>query len=305
MNRRSFLGQVALGSAFLTAAHARTASAAAAGGLHVKFVGMMGFVERSDRSLLVAVPGHPAFHHYMHVPFLMARAGSRIATALGMTHMPGVVGAAFDYELHRAGAGPFVFRCIDGADLDITTAAGPAVDNQATYLAQMHRIAPGKRLRGNLQRWSLASVTLHGGQLHNAVGHPDAGRVFAFGEYRQPLTDAALYQAPAATIRLAAGREARSFTVGAGEREELWVVNAAADGPETQDPRRLEHGRVLFEYLVDATPVIATCSEAEGWVTPKTELPCAEGSSASIAGGAARVYPPFSEVCYNGFFGRA
>ena len=37
----------------------------------------------------------------------------------------------------------------------------------------------------------------------------------------------------------------------------------------------LEHSEVLFDYLVDATPVVATCPEATGRIAPATELPFA------------------------------
>ena len=69
--------------------------------VNVRFVGMMTFVERADRSFLVATPGQHALHHMMHTPFLMARAGSPIAKAFGMKPAAGVVPAAFDTSLDR------------------------------------------------------------------------------------------------------------------------------------------------------------------------------------------------------------
>ncbi len=61
----------------------------------------------------------------------------------------------------------------------------------------------------------------------------------------------------------------------------------------------LEHSEVLFDYLVDATPVVATCADATGRIVPTTELPFATPTSASngiIASEAAM--PPWSEICF-------
>ena len=306
MNRRHFLGQVLLGSAAV-ASHLRApVHAKASGGLKLKFVGMMGFVERSDHSLLVSLPGNHRFGHVVHVPFMMARAGSRIASELGLTRMPGVIGTAFDYELAGASTAPFVFRCLDHTDLSIISAGHPvAVDNRATHLAQMHRIAPGKRLRANIRQSSHAAISLQGGRLVNASAHPDAGRVWSFGSYQQPLTDAVSYYSSDAKVRLESGTEARTFAVSEREFEELWIVSAAASRSDVPDPKRLEHGGVLFDYFEDATPITATCAEAEGWATTPSELPCSSGAVASLAGGVAREYPPFVDLCYGGFFGDA
>jgi hypothetical protein len=56
---------------------------------------------------------------------------------------------------------------------------------------------------------------------------------------------------------------------------------------------------VLFDYLVDATPVVATCPEATGRIAPSTEMPFSVPTSASngiIASSAA--VPPWSEICF-------
>src|SRR5690606_4734386 len=123
VNRRHFLGQFVLGSA--AAAYASSTIAAQTGkGLSVNFVGMMYYVRRSDGSLMVCVPGQHPLGHHQHVPFLMARAGSSIAAALGLVPMPGVVAGAFDNRLADVPAGTFVFRCLEGIDIDITTSDG-------------------------------------------------------------------------------------------------------------------------------------------------------------------------------------
>ncbi|MFM8535638.1 MAG: hypothetical protein ACKOEC_18965 [Acidimicrobiia bacterium] len=60
---------------------------------------MMTFLERSDRSFLVATPGQHGLHHMTHVPFLMARVNSPVAQALGLSAAHGVIPAAFDSQL--------------------------------------------------------------------------------------------------------------------------------------------------------------------------------------------------------------
>src|SRR5262245_9598112 len=122
MNRRDFVSRVALGTAAACATLARPAHAAPAGPpVNVRFVGMMTFVERADRSFLVATPGQHALHHMMHVPFLMSRAGSRIAKAFDMKPAAGVVPAAFDAALVGTNPSEFVYRNLANTSLDIVS----------------------------------------------------------------------------------------------------------------------------------------------------------------------------------------
>jgi hypothetical protein len=303
VNRRHFLGQFAFGSAVLAShIHRPLAAPERSGGLTVRFVGMMGFVERSDQSLLAALPGHPRMAHYSHASFLMARKGSPVASALGLSPMPGVVAGAFDQSLATSRPENFVFRCLDHAEIEIAERETVAVDNRATQLAQMHQIAPGKRLRSNLRQWSPAAIALYGGRLENAAAHPDAGKVWTFGSYSQRLTDAVTYHATHARLRFGIGTEVRSFTTTDRESAELWVVSAAAPRTELTDPRTLEHGAVVFEYLSDATPITAYCAEAEGRVV-STDLPCGAPSIASLSGGVATAMPPYVELCFMAIFG--
>jgi hypothetical protein len=269
------------------------------GGLKIKFVGMMGYISRSDGSMLVAMPGHHPSGHYGHVPFLMARAGSAVATALGMTAMPGVQPGAFDVDLVNATAGSFVYRCLDGTDIDIDSDGTGAVINNATQLAQMTTIAKGKRLRNDLRRWSAATLTLRGGRLDNSAAHPDAGKIWTFGSHRQPLTDATLFTTNSATVRLSAGARVLSYTAGAAETAELWVVSSTGPRTDIPDPKRLEHGAILFAYFADAEPVVATCEEAEGRITLATEIPCGSGT-ATTSRVAGTELPPYAELCYGG-----
>lgn len=300
MNRRRFLGQVVLGSTAASLVH-RPLTARTAGGLRIKFVGMMGYVTRSDQSLLIALPGESLMGQYTHVPFLMARAGSAVAKGLGLTAMPGVVAGAFDMELADAPADAFVFRCIDGADLEVTSPyRSRKVDNRATQLAQMQAIVPGKRLRSNLRRWAQATVSIEGGILENSAAHPDAGKVWSFGDYKQQLTDATIYSIASATIRLTVGSRVLSF-VADTDIADLWVVSSAGPRTDVPNPKRLEHSHLLFEYFADAAPVTATCEEAEGRITLATELPCAS-TVASTTGHAARMAPPFTDLCPGGLW---
>ena len=301
MNRRDFVSRVSLGAAGVCTGLASRASASTrTSGLNVRFVGMMGFIERSDRSFLVATPGQEAHGHFSHRPFLMARAGSKAALALGMTPAPNVVPGAFDITLTEARPADFVYRCLENTSLDIVSGSNARVDNQASEMAQMARIAPGRRVRGNIERWALTTMSLRGGRLENSAAHPDAGRVWAFGSYRQRLTDAVNYHADGeTTLRLTIGNEARTLKTGGGETSELWLISAATPHDGTLDPRRIEHSHVAFDYLVDARTVIAECPDATGREVPATELPCVHPSSAGlgVVASEGRV-PPWTDLCY-------
>jgi hypothetical protein len=228
----------------------------------------------------------------------MAPTGSKIAAALGLMAMPAVVAGAFDDQLADAPSGAFVFRCLDGCDMEIG-GVGP-VSNRATHLAQMHTITRGKRLRNDLRRWANATVELRGGVLDNSKAHPDAGKIWSFGTYQQPLTDATVYSASAATLRLASGAKVASYTPGPGEVADLWVVSSAGPRTDVADPKRLPHVEVLFQYFADAETLVPTCAEAEGRITLATELPCATGASASRTVRASATMPPFVDLCAGG-----
>ncbi len=302
MNRRAFVSRVSLGGvAVACTGFGRPAQAATANQVNVRFVGMMTFIERADRSFLVATPGQHAMHHMMHTPFLMARAGSPIAKAFGMTPAAGVIPAAFDTALIGTNPAGFVYRSLANTALDVVSGTTDAVANHADEMALMNRIAPNKRVRGNVEKWASSTVSLRGGSIGNSEGHPDAHKVWAFGAYKQRLTDAVNYTngGAATTIRLTSATEAATFTAAAGEATELWVFSAAQPGESVGEPTMLEHSEVLFDYLVDATPVVATCPEATGRIAPATELPFVHPTSASngiIASSASM--PPWSEICF-------
>lgn len=306
MNRRQFVSRVSLGAAaactqFSTPAQATPRS----GRTTIRFVGMMGFIERLDRSFLVATPGEHAFKHMTHVPFLMARAGSGIASAFDFKAVRGVVPAAFDTALIDTRPEDFVFRSLVNTSVDVVSGSHSHVDNQASQMAQMNRIAPGKRVRGNVEKWASSTVSLRGGRLENSSGHPDAGKVWSFGTYKQRLTDAVNYtnHGQSTVIRLTCATEARSYDVKPGKAAELWVFSAATLEARGGDPKRLAHSDLAFEYLVDASPVRAECPEATGREIPDTELPFVNPSSAStgLIASETRV-PPYSEICWPAAF---
>lgn len=302
MNRRDFVSRVTLGAAAAACTgFAQSAEAATpANPVNVRFVGMMTFLERADRSFLVATPGQHALHHMMHTPFLMARAGSAIAKAFDMKPAPGVVPAAFDTELIGTNPSQFVYRNLANTFLDVVSGTSAAVTNHADEMALMNRIAPSKRVRGNIEKWASSTVSLRGGRIENSEGHPDAHKVWTFGHYKQRLTDAVnFYGDGATTIRLTSATEAVTYAGSHAGENQLWVISAAMPGASVGEPTVLEHSEVLFDYLVDATPIVATCPEATGRLAPVTELPFTNPTSASngiIASSA--MAPPWSEICF-------
>ena len=303
MNRRQFVSRVSLGAAACTIARPSLA-APSSGRVTLRFVGMMGFIERQDHSFLVATPGQ--HHHMTHVPFLMARAGSSIAKALKFSPAPGVIPEAFDNALVGTRPEAFVFRSLSNTSLDVVSGTREGVTNEATQLAQMDRIAPGKRVRGNVEKWATSTVSLRGGRLENSAAHPDAGRVWTFGDYTQRLTDAVNYQSEAGastTIRLTSARDAQTHVIRDGEQEDLWIFSAAALEARNGSPTRIEHSDLVFEYLVDAKTVVAECLSATGRTVPPTEVPFVGATSASTGIIASSAAPPDSWLCWMALFG--
>jgi hypothetical protein len=303
MNRRDFVSRVALGTAAAcTVFPSRPEATAASGQLKMRFVGMMAFIERNDHSFLVATPGQVATHHMTHVPFLMAKAGSPIAKALGLIPAKGVVPSAFDTELEGTNPAEYVYRNLSNTSIEVISGHTDAVSNEATEMAQLQEIAPGKRVRGNIERWATTTICLRGGRLENSAGHPDAHKVWSFGDYRQRLTDAVNFtnaNREGTTVRLTSGTDVRTYTVAPGEDCSITMVSAAAHTDRMNDPMKLIHSEVVFEYLVDAKPVLAECAEATGREVPESEIPFVRPTSAStglIAGGS--MFPPATDFCF-------
>ena len=303
MNRRDFVSRVVLGGAAAACTNFATSaqSAPASNNFKFRFIGMMGFVERQDQSFLVATPGQ-GHHHMTHVPFLMARAGSPFAKAFGMVPAPGVIPAAFDMQLDGTRPSDFVYRSLDNTSIEVLSGDGDGVSNGADQMAHLRQISPGKRLRGNLEKWASATIGLRGGRLENSAAHPDAGKMWSFGGHRQLLTDAVNYlndHGSATSIRLTNGSEATTVNVEAGQPAELWMISTTAFDARMNNPTKLVHSELLFEYLVDARPVLAECRDAMGREVPATELPFVRPTSASaglIASGSAM--PPLTDLCF-------
>ena len=301
MNRRDFVSRVVLGGAAAACTNFRTPAfaAPAPGNFKFRFIGLMGFIERKDRSFLVATPGE-SHHQMVHFPFLMARKDSPLAKAFGMKPVPRVVPAAFDNQLEGERASDFVYRSLANTSIDVMSGTTDGVINDADQMAHLKSIAPGKRLRGNLERWATATISLRGGRIENSAAHPDAGKLWSFGSHTQQLTDAVNYgnlTGSATTIRLTSGADVQTVTIDVSQAAELWMISSAAMGNRMNDPTRLVHSQLAFEFLVDATPIMATCPTATGREVPATELPFSAPTSAS-AGVIASAAPPLVEFCY-------
>jgi hypothetical protein len=302
MNRRDFVSRAALGAAAACTSVAGNAFAASSSGsFKFRFVGMMAFIERQDRSFLVATPGD-SHHQAAHLPFLMARADSVFAKAFNMKRVSGVIPEAFDTELVGTKPDDFVYRSLENTSIEVVSGESDPVANSATQMAHLHRIAPGKRVRGNVERWASATVDLRGGRIENSAAHPDAGRFWSFGSHRQQLTDAVNYHnaaAAATAVRLTSGTEVVTVSIGAGQAAELSLISAAAFAARMNNPAKLIHSGLLFEYLVDAQPVIAECPDATGREVPSTALPFSKPSSAGIGiVGREATFPPATDFCY-------
>ena len=268
-------------------------------GLRLKFVGMMGYVTRSDQSLLVALPGAHRTGHYSHVPFLMAPAGSAIAKALGLTAMPGVVAGAFDMTLADAPAGAFVYRCLDGVDLEVDArrrhssrqsrvTAGADAGHRAGQ-APAQQSGPLGAIDGERRRRSPRQL---GGASRCGKGLV-VRRASATADRCHDL------QQPIGIVRLNVGSRVASSVADNAHPADLWIVSAAAPRRDVPNPKRLEHGHLLFEFFADAEPITPTCETAEGRITFATEMPCSSGS-ASMGDATARLAPPHVDLCPGG-----
>jgi hypothetical protein len=301
MNRRDFVSRVTLGAAAACTHLGTPAFAAPApSGFKFRFIGMMAFIERKDRSFLVATPGQ-SHHHATHVPFLMARKSSAVARRLEMVQMPGVVPFAFDNQLGHSHPADFVFRSLQNTAIEVISGTTDRVINEASQMVHLATLAPGKRVRGNIEKWAPATIALRGGRLENSAAHPDAGKTWSFGSHRQQLTDAVNYYnlpGTATTIRLTSGTDVQNLTVEPGEAGELWMISSAVMDDRMNNPVMPLHSELLFEFLVDAKPVLGECAAATGRPdVPSTAVPFARPVSAS-AGIIASEAPPLTDICW-------
>ena len=195
MKRRDFVGRVVLGGAaaactnFGSPAHAAPAS----GAFKFRFIGLMGFVERKDRSFLVATPGQATSSCHAHpVP----NGAHGLAVCEGVRHGPSVwrIPAAFDKELEGSRPADFVYRSLDNTSIEVLSGSTDRVVNEATQMAHLHSIAPGKRVRGNIEKWASSTISLRGGRDRKFLGSSGRRQVMVVRGHRQQLTDAVNYQ---------------------------------------------------------------------------------------------------------------
>ena len=138
---------------------------------------------------------------------------------------------AFDTSLIGSNPSQFVYRNMDNTALDIVSGSNDKVDNRADELGLMNLIAPNKRVRGNLEKWASSTVSIRGGKLENSAAHPDAHKVWRFGNYQQRLTDAVNFSnAGSTTIRLTSSVDART------------VASHAAMPPSAANTSRISRG---------------------------------------------------------------
>ena len=156
VNRRHFVGQVVLGSTFASFVR-RPLAAQDAGGLRVKFVGMMGYVTQI-RSVVAGRPSGRASHGAL--PPCVVSHGSRRQRRLpglsGLTAMPGVVGRCVRHDARRRPRRrvrvPLPRWCRHRGDIHRRICARSTTRRPSWRRCRL--IAPGKRLRNNLRRWA-------------------------------------------------------------------------------------------------------------------------------------------------------
>jgi hypothetical protein len=305
MDRRAFfgsLGTVAVGLASQSSAQSLTRIAP---NVVIHFVGMFGFVRRSDGSLVAATPGPSSMAHLEHSSFLMARKGSVAASILGLTPYPGVVPSAIDPRLEDTTQNEFVFACTGNVAFEVTSTNQVGVAGVPAEVMQMQRIAPGKPVRRDLMKWAELTVVLQSGRLVNETVHPDANKQWRFGStHVQHLTDAVRYESSDVVVRMTHGSEVRDLRPDKSDRVEFWVVSAPtnAAAARTTDPTKLTHSEALFDFLVDATPIIGECPEAVGGRIRETAFPCSEPKMAALGSAALPTFPWLPEWCNPGYF---
>ena len=302
MNRRQFVSRVSLGAAAAcTPSPTHHSPPPPSGQVNVRFVGMMRFIERAG-SLVPGRHARTSIHHMTHTPFLMARAGSPIAKALKFAPVPGVIPAAFDTRLIGTRPEDFVFRTLNNTSLDIVsgTRGGRHQRGHADGADEPHR-AGQARPRATSRSGPRPPSPCAAAGSRTPPDIPMPARCGRSAIYTQRLTDAVNYTSEAGastTIRLTSARDAQTHVIPDGQRDDLWIFSARPS-KRGQQPDRIEHSDLLFDYLVDAKPVVAECPNATGRTVPPTEVPFVGPTSASIGiVASATMAPPDSWLCW-------
>ena len=155
-----------------------------------------------------------------HVPFLMARAGSadRQGPRDDARARRRSGGLRHDADRH---AGP-MSSSIATSTTPRSRSSRARSTRSSTRRPRWRRctkIAPGKRVRGNIEKWASATVSLRGGRIENSAGASRrrqgvvVRRLPAAPDRRRQLQRR---RGGATTIRLTSANDARSFTVAGG-----------------------------------------------------------------------------------------
>ena len=124
----------------------------------------------------------------------------------------------------------FVYRILANTSIEVVSGPPTAWSTKPTQMAHLQQHRAGQARRGNLEKWASTTVSLRGGKLENSSAHPDAGKVWSFGNYQQRLTDAVNYSnCPERRRHPTDQRHRRADADGRrGAGCELWMISAAA-----------------------------------------------------------------------------
>ena len=210
MKRRDFVSRVVLGGAAACTTLGGAAHAAPSSGVLQVPIHRLDGIRRAQRPVVPRRnPGPIASPRHARAVSDGAQGSPSCERASGWCQRRASYPSAFDTELEGTHPCDFVYRSLENTSLEVISGQSDRVVNEATQMAHLDRIAPGKRLRGNLEKWASSTISLRGGKIENSSAHPDAGKMWSFGSHRQQLTDAVNYRnlpGTATEIRLTSGR---------------------------------------------------------------------------------------------------
>ena len=242
MNRRAFVSRVTLGGvAAACTGFGRPAQAAPASKqVNVRFVGMMTFVERADRSFLVATPGR---HHAPHDARAVPDGTRGLADREGVRAWRRSPASSRRRSTPRSRArspADFVYRNLEqhrardhvriggrGRQRSQRDGAVATASRRASACAATSRSGPRQRSR----------CVAAGSKTRRPSG---CRQGVVVRNYQQRLTDAVNYRnidGATTTIRLTQRTDVRSVTIGAERSRELWVISAARSGQPDERAR--------------------------------------------------------------------